>query len=214
MGNTLFIASNRARGSTVQRRAALRGGKRPRKESLRIGSDGKAYAFDYKYVLPQVAKYELDQGGTNFSFASVDWTQPTAPVLLTGNYHRGTAPGDKYYNPPPTLAWWSLDETRTGIVSRANLLITGRRNQRKAPHRTQESSGSAAAAMRLTCTLSETGITPVTAGLTDARTCTTRRIQEICGVHRASGTSKWNQSNQSRWRKDGYASLIVPLAGM
>jgi hypothetical protein len=94
----------------------------PGKARCGIGSDRKAYAFDYKYVLPQVAKYELDQGGPNFSFASIDWTQLDAPLLLTGNYHRR----EGYDNPPPTLAWWKLEGTR--IESRDRLLTDGLKN--------------------------------------------------------------------------------------
>jgi len=70
--------------------------------------NGKAYAYDYRYILPQTALYTLKQsqgGDTRFSYASIDWTDPAAPVLLTGNYH---APGEKYSNPPARVVWWDL----------------------------------------------------------------------------------------------------------
>jgi hypothetical protein len=69
--------------------------------------DGKAYAFDYRYILPQAGMYEL-KGPPRFSFASMDWSEESAPSLLMGNYHRPP----RYDNPPPTLSWWKLDGTR------------------------------------------------------------------------------------------------------
>jgi hypothetical protein len=81
-------------------------------------------AFGYQYVMPQVAKYKLDQDGTRFSFCSMDRTDPEQPMLLTGNYHSSSA---SYDNPPPTLAWWILAAGE--ITGRRRLVNTGLRNR-------------------------------------------------------------------------------------
>lgn len=69
---------------------------------------GKAYAFGYKYILPQIMTYKLD--GPKFSFASFtwspNWTNSEPPQLLTGNYHNSR--DSKYDNPPATLVLWDV----------------------------------------------------------------------------------------------------------
>lgn len=80
-------------------------------------STGKAYAFNYRYILPQTARYELDQGGTSFSYCGIDWSDEARPRLLTGNYHRDDK-SSKYYNPPAMLAWWTLDGPRITRLER------------------------------------------------------------------------------------------------
>jgi hypothetical protein len=62
---------------------------------------GKAFAFDYRLILPQVGCYRLG-GPPKFSFASMDWTAKTSPKLLMGNYDLE----------PPTLSWWKMSGLR------------------------------------------------------------------------------------------------------
>jgi len=123
IGNTIFVADTgegvRAFRADMLFEAEADAGK----NRCGIGADGKAYAFDYRYIMPQMAKYELDQNATKFSFTSIDYTSDQPPKLLTGNYHRNE---DGYDNPPPTLAWWNLDGDR--IVSRSKILREGLKN--------------------------------------------------------------------------------------
>lgn len=73
--------------------------------------DGQAYAFDYRYILPQSAHYKMTMsqgdGDQNFSFAAMDWTDSDSPTLITGNYHSAN-----YDNPPPKIVWWKLEGDR------------------------------------------------------------------------------------------------------
>lgn len=86
---------------------------------------GKAYAFDYRYILPQIGAYALN-GPPRFSFASVDWTDSATPQLVMGNYH---SHNPKYFNPPPTLAWWNLSgsavSSRTRRITHAYKRVQG-----------------------------------------------------------------------------------------
>ena len=69
---------------------------------------GEGFAFDYLYVLPQVARYHMSHGdGVRFSYCSTDLTNPSAPRLLTGNYHDHD--NTTYRNPPALISWWDLD---------------------------------------------------------------------------------------------------------
>lgn len=73
--------------------------------------NGKVYAFDYRYILPQSAHYKMIMGNQKFSFTSMDWSDINNPKLITGNYHSSDP---KYYNPPPKIVWWGLNETTIG----------------------------------------------------------------------------------------------------
>jgi hypothetical protein len=104
IGSTIFVADTgygiRAFDATHIFAAESDPGK------TRVGiAGGKAYAFDYRYILPQVAKYEMN--GPPFSFADIDWTDPNAPQLLTGTYHN-----PKEDSRPNALVWWKLEGDR------------------------------------------------------------------------------------------------------
>jgi len=85
-------------------------------------ADGRAYAFNYRYILPLTTQYNMTMGGDNpkqtrnprFSFCSIDWSDQTEPKLVTGNYHyRPRKPAywfsKKYHNPPSKIVWWDLN---------------------------------------------------------------------------------------------------------
>ncbi len=97
----------------------------------RIGMiGGKAYAFDYRYILPQVAHYDklwqglIDVGfgkkpegdykpdTPNFSFVSMDWTEDP-PSLLTGSYITGSKWDD---GERPKLFLWKLSADRRSLA--------------------------------------------------------------------------------------------------
>ena len=84
--------------------------------------DGKAFAFDYRYILPQSKIYRMsmseDDGEQNFSFASVDWTDKSHPLLMTGNYHSN---GSSYQYPPAKVVWWNLDGFRITTAAKSFL---------------------------------------------------------------------------------------------
>jgi hypothetical protein len=63
--------------------------------------DGKPYAFNYGYILPQTVKYGL--ANSNFSFVSHDSTNGR---LITGNFHY---PAEGWNNSSPHLSWWVLN---------------------------------------------------------------------------------------------------------
>jgi hypothetical protein len=71
--------------------------------------DNKAFAFDYRYILPQTTFYHMTIGGQNFSYSSLDWSDMDNPLLLIGNYH--SEADTDYINPPPKMVWWNLDGT-------------------------------------------------------------------------------------------------------
>lgn len=74
---------------------------------------GRAYAYDYRYVLPQLGRYDIDDA-PRFSFLSTDWSDLGRVRLISGNYHSTHAA--KYRNPPPRVAAWLLD--RGGNITR------------------------------------------------------------------------------------------------
>lgn len=116
-GDTLYMADTNSGVRVFDTSRILCVDPDPSKDRCGIGfADGRPRAFDYRYILPQVGRYVLDQDDTKFSFCSMDWTDPDHPLLLTGNYHRPTTP--KYDNPPSMLAWWNLDGTQIVGVDR------------------------------------------------------------------------------------------------
>lgn len=121
VGDTLYVVDSKVGGvRTFDVGRILPAEADPNKDRCGIDASTKrAYAFDYRYILPQTARYEMDQGeGTHFSFCSTDWSVPARPRLLTGNYHLSKDKGSDYYNPPAMLAWWILDGPRIAGLER------------------------------------------------------------------------------------------------
>lgn len=104
--NLLFVADTVVGARVFDMNVLFAAEADPRKELCGI-VNGRAFAFDYRYIVPQLGVYEL-AGPPRFSWASIDWTNRAAPRLLMGNYH---TPSGSSANPPPTLAWWNLDGT-------------------------------------------------------------------------------------------------------
>jgi len=114
-GSTLFVADTAHGVRAFDARSLFPASADPSKG--RCGREGgRFYAFDYRYVLPQAAFYEMTMGGPRFSYASLDWSHRNAPHLITGNYHREPETA-RYHNPPASIAWWTLDGDRVTAYS-------------------------------------------------------------------------------------------------
>ena len=68
----------------------------------------RVYALDYRYIMPMVRRYTKAQlgmtGKTRLSCASVDYSTPSKPLLVMGNFHKHP----KYSNKPIRVCRWSF----------------------------------------------------------------------------------------------------------
>lgn len=101
----------------------------PTKSKIGKGSDGKYYAYNYAYVLPQVGTYSQEGSGKCdpaptdpadplcFSWVGLDRSGP-APALVTGEFYYGKAPGARMVHWPLDPATNLLDGTGGAVAAR------------------------------------------------------------------------------------------------
>jgi hypothetical protein len=118
-GHTLFVADTGNGMRTFDLRKIFQVNPDDTKSKCGMKS-GKAYAFDYYYVMPQMKQYLLEHNKANFSWASIDKTQSDSPKLFTGNYKGGSYDEDAI----PTISWWNL--ATTGEIVSLDKLISSK----------------------------------------------------------------------------------------
>lgn len=101
-GRLLYVAETRV-GLRVFDLQDFRRARGCPKDRFRVSKD-RIEAFNYGYVLPQVAVLELPTP-PNVSYVSMDRSGP-APELLTGNFFHPNGDYDEHLT---TLRWWALD---------------------------------------------------------------------------------------------------------
>ena len=83
----------------------------------RIGrSGGRSYAHNYRYIIPQVARYDTTEGScdVNFSFAGLDRSSDP-PTIISGEYKRDSIQG--------RIVSWFLDPATGRLDARQGLVF-------------------------------------------------------------------------------------------
>lgn len=99
IGSTIFVADTHEGVRVFDADKIFRAEADPSRSKVGIIA-GKAYAYDYRYILPQKGTFKLP--GPPFSFLDVDWSDPADPKLISGAYHQA---GEEGAN---SLSWWKL----------------------------------------------------------------------------------------------------------